>query len=127
MKGIVVDTDVFSFIFKGDTRTQIYRPMLNSFTPCLSFLTVAELYRWSIVRKWGVKQVDSLKREIAGYFILEHDDATAWEWARITSVPGKQIGFSDAWVAASAIRNGLPLLTNNRKHFESITALRFSE
>jgi predicted nucleic acid-binding protein len=30
----------------------------------------------------------------------------------------------DAWIAATALRHGLRLVTHNRRHFEGITGLR---
>ncbi len=123
MTRLIVDTCVFSYIFKGDTRAEIYRDLLTVNEPCLSFMSVAELYRWAVTRKWGVKQIESLKGQIAGYTFLDQDDRTAWQWAEIMSVPGKPIAVSDAWIAAAALRHSIPLLTHNRKHFEQISGL----
>jgi tRNA(fMet)-specific endonuclease VapC len=36
---------------------------------------------------------------------------------------GRPIAPSDAWVAAAALRHGVPLLTNNLKHFEAAESL----
>jgi tRNA(fMet)-specific endonuclease VapC len=48
MNGVViVDTDVVSFLFKGDTRAQAYREHLRGKTLAISFMTVAELYQWA--------------------------------------------------------------------------------
>lgn len=33
------------------------------------------------------------------------------------------IGANDLWIAACAVRHGLPLISNNRKHFEAIPEL----
>ena len=44
----VVDTDVVSFFFKGDTRAALYRPHLVGQFLLISFMTVAELDRWSL-------------------------------------------------------------------------------
>ena len=50
MTTLIVDTDVVSFLLKGDTRAQLYRPHLQGRTLALSFMTVAELYQWAFVR-----------------------------------------------------------------------------
>ena len=50
---VIVDTDVVSFLLKGDTRAQAYRPHLQNKSLALSFMTLAELYRWAYERKWG--------------------------------------------------------------------------
>ena len=123
MNEIAVDTDVFSFVFKGDTRAQVFRPMLNAAKPCLCFASVAELYRWKIMRNWSAIKLADLKREIGSYRILNYDDDIAWQWAKIMSVQGKPMAANDAWIAASALRHGIPLLTNNRKHYQHVAGL----
>ena len=39
---VIVDTDVVSFLLKGDTRAQAYRPHLQNKSLALSFMTLAE-------------------------------------------------------------------------------------
>ncbi len=43
MAAIVVDTDIVSYQFKGDSRASLYRPHLAGKQWCLSFMTQAEL------------------------------------------------------------------------------------
>jgi predicted nucleic acid-binding protein len=40
----LLDTDVFSFLLKGDSRKSLYIPMLAGHRLALSFMTVAEVY-----------------------------------------------------------------------------------
>jgi hypothetical protein len=42
MKPVVLDTDVVSFLFKSDTRAQIYLPELQDRQWFISFMTEAE-------------------------------------------------------------------------------------
>jgi tRNA(fMet)-specific endonuclease VapC len=53
MATAVVDTDVVSFLFKRDSRAELYRPHLINRTLIVSFMTVAEMERWALTRKWG--------------------------------------------------------------------------
>jgi tRNA(fMet)-specific endonuclease VapC len=46
----IVDTDVVSFLFKRDTRAELYRPHLSTRLLVVSFMTVAELDRWALSR-----------------------------------------------------------------------------
>jgi hypothetical protein len=46
----VVDTDVVSFAFKGDSRADLYGPHLTNRLLVISFMTLAELERWSLER-----------------------------------------------------------------------------
>ena len=56
MPTMLLDTDVVSFLLKGDTRAAAYAPLIQGNLAALSFMTVAELYQWAAVRKWGVRR-----------------------------------------------------------------------
>ena len=43
MQAVLLDTDVFSFIFKQDTRAALYASHLAGAQACLAFQSVAEL------------------------------------------------------------------------------------
>jgi predicted nucleic acid-binding protein len=43
MTPVVVDTDVVSFLFKSDSRAQLYLPLLRNRELVVSFMTEAEL------------------------------------------------------------------------------------
>jgi len=53
MNVVLLDTDVVSFLFKGDSRAKAYAPFLRDQRQALSFMTVAELFQWAEIRKWG--------------------------------------------------------------------------
>jgi predicted nucleic acid-binding protein len=38
--------------------------------------------------------------------------------------PGRVVAANDLWIATSAIRHSIPLLTHNRKHFDGIPRLK---
>ena len=50
MHPLVLDTDVFSFLFKNDTRAELYRPQLTGKLLCVCFQTIAEVRLWSTLR-----------------------------------------------------------------------------
>ena len=52
---VVIDTDVISYIFKGDTRGEMYQPHLDNKLGVLSFMTVLA----------GARQSDSIFRRLA--------------------------------------------------------------
>ena len=89
----------------------------------LAFATVAELYYWAVRYKWGQPRIDDLRAAIGRYTVLAWDGTVGWEWARVMSIKGRPVGEADAWVAAVAIRHGMPLITHNRKHFDGIPGL----
>lgn len=43
MNVVIVDTDVVSYQFKGDTRSARYTPLLAGSLAAISFMTLAEL------------------------------------------------------------------------------------
>jgi hypothetical protein len=53
MSDAVIDTDVVSFLFKRDTRAELYRPHLVGRRIVVSFMTVAELEAWAADSKVG--------------------------------------------------------------------------
>ncbi|MGB7159201.1 MAG: type II toxin-antitoxin system VapC family toxin [Tepidisphaeraceae bacterium] len=120
---VVIDTDVFSYLYKADTRATLYAKHLTGVQPHLAFATVAELHRWAIVRGWGRPRIDRLRATIAKCEILHTDEPTVLEWARVMSLPGRPIAPGDAWIAAIAMRHGMPLVSHNRKHFDGIPGL----
>ena len=73
MTAVIVDTDVVSFLMKGDTRAELYRPHLEGQTVAISFMTVAELYQWAYVRDWGRKKITRLEEQMRRYVNIPFD------------------------------------------------------
>ena len=61
MNPIVLDTDVVSFLLKGDTRAQIYLPLLHDRQWLISFMTEAELEQWELLANWSTKRIEWLR------------------------------------------------------------------
>jgi predicted nucleic acid-binding protein len=120
---VLLDTNVFSYILKNDTRAQLYRKHLDRKRPALCFMTLAELFQWAREKNWGPRRVDDLKQRLSAYVILHSDEQTAWEYAGVRATKGRPINPGDAWIAAAALRHALPLVTHNRKDFEHIPGL----
>lgn len=123
---LIVDTDVLSFLLKGDTRAQLYRPHLQDRTLALSFMTVAELYRWAYVRNWGIRKLTEMEEQLHRYVIVPFDNELCRQWASIAVQRqriGRPISVQDAWIAATALRHSCPLVTHNRNDFSDITGL----
>ncbi|NOT59937.1 MAG: type II toxin-antitoxin system VapC family toxin, partial [Acidobacteria bacterium] len=60
MQFVIVDTDVVSYSFKRDSRSALYEPHLRGKHLCLSFMTIAELDRWTITHNWGARKQQEL-------------------------------------------------------------------
>ena len=124
MARILVDTNVVSYRHKQDTRAALYEPLLVGHNLLICFETVAELYEWAIAHRWGAPRVQDLRETLADYLLLPYDDATAWRWAEVRTIKGRPIDIGDAWIAATALRHNLPLVTHNRRHFEQVPGLQ---
>lgn len=126
MTTCIVDTNVVSFLLKRDTRAQLYRAQLAGKVLALSFMTVAELYQWAYVRDWGKPRLAALEQHLRSYVIVPYDNELCRHWARICWTRqkiGRPISVQDAWIAATAVRHGYPLVTHNRADFCDIAGL----
>ena len=56
MNWLVIDTDVVSFYFKNDSRAKAYVANWQGNTLVISFMTLAELKLWGLVRNWGANR-----------------------------------------------------------------------
>lgn len=118
---LLLDTDVISYLFRDDSRTDLFQSRLVGKTLAYSFMTEAELLRWGLLRDWGPRRTAQLEALLQGLVRLDYDQEVGRAWARITATcsrHGRSIAPSDAWIAATAVRAEIPLLTHNLKHFE---------
>jgi tRNA(fMet)-specific endonuclease VapC len=124
MDPVLVDTNVVSYFVKRDTRASQYVKHLDRRQIYVAFVTVAELYQWAVSKKWGAPRIAALRNDLRRYTVVPFDDEMAWQWAEVSSITGRPIEPGDAWVAATALRHNLPLVTHNRRHFEQIPGLQ---
>lgn len=120
---LLIDTNIVSFILKRDTRAAQYAPILAGHRLAVSFATVAELYEWAYLRKWGQRRQRELTEKLATYLIIPVNVELCRHWGAIRAeqqAQGNQMNTHDAWIAATARRYTLPLVTHNPKHFHGI-------
>jgi predicted nucleic acid-binding protein len=122
----VIDTDIFSFLLKKDTRAELYKPHLDGHFLFLSFMTVAELERWAMLHNWGQNKIILLENTLKRY-VVQHSNLDICKiWAEIMTDSkrnGLNVSIADAWVASTAISLQIPLVTNNKKDFRKINGL----
>jgi predicted nucleic acid-binding protein len=94
-------------------------------TVAVSFVTVGELFYGAEKRKWSAKTLSHLQEKLKAVVVVPCDEELCRTYGRIrASLPvGVVVAANDLWIAASAIRHSIPLVTNNRKHFERIPGL----
>jgi len=66
---VVVDTDVVSFLYKQDNRGAFYLPYLSNQLPIISFMTLAELERWTLAADWGERKRQHLMKYLRRYTV----------------------------------------------------------
>ncbi len=126
MSAVVLDTEVWSFLFKRDSRAELYRAHLEGHVLHLSFQTVAELYQWAETADWGLARRAKLHDWLEKFKVLGYDDVTAQLWARIRAGrnrKGRPLAAQDAWVAACALRHRYPLVTHNAGDYQDVKEL----
>lgn len=122
----VVDTDVLSYLFRSDTRIETFRPYLAGASLVISFMTVAELDRWALQRNWGAARRERMAEFLNQFTLILVNRALCRTWAEVSEQArrrGRPIQAADAWIAATAVALGLPLITNNRDDFAGIANL----
>lgn len=124
MSTLLLDTDVFSFLFKNHPLAEVYRPRVKGHTLAISFMTVAELYQGVYRAGWGAKQIERLESRIAAYVVIPSSHAISRKWGEVRFTRRQQpISPEDAWIAAVALEQGCALVTHNARDFQFIPGL----
>lgn len=127
MRPAIVDTDTLSYVFRGTdlhlmSKARQYVRIFNNLT-----VTVAEIVE-GMVQAYDSARLDAFLREVETYEVLPIGTEEATLAGRIMgelAQSGQGIGDLDPFIAAVAITNGLPLVTNNARHYERIVSLGF--
>jgi predicted nucleic acid-binding protein len=101
-------------------------PQVLSKTPCITFVTVGELFKGAYKANWGQRRFERLEAWLHNVLVLPYDADVARTWGRLVAErerQGRPVSANDAWIAACCLSRGLPLMTLNRAHFEGIPGL----
>ena len=110
---VVVDTDVLSYLFKEDSRGDLYLPHLDGKLTIISFMTLAETYRWALERNWGTAKRAAMKAFLEQFIVSPFNRPLCLRWAEAMSSArrnGLPIQTADGWVAATAMIHDVPLV-----------------
>lgn len=127
MDAVLLDTDVFSYLMKSnDTRAAVYRPHVKDKTVAISFITVGELYYGAEKKGWSAKSRKNLEERLKAVVVVPYDEELCRTFGRVKASlsPGVVVATNDLWIASCAIRHAIPLISNNRKHFEKVPNLK---
>jgi len=120
MSAVLLDTTVASLLHpkkKHNSLRARYEPHMRGQILALSFQTVAELWSWAEENSWGVKQRVGLESFLQKFLVIPYDLELAKTWARVGSYckrVGRRLESGDAWIAATAVRYKISLLTHDK-------------
>lgn len=122
----VIDTDVFSYFIKDDTRSELYLPHIRGQFLIVSFMTVAEVEVWSRKANWGIRRHAAFEKILRRYFVQNSTREICRLWAQVINhgrQTGANIAHGDAWIAATALFFKVPLVTHNAADFQAVGGL----
>ena len=61
MSTLLLDTDVFSYLFKNHSLADAYRSHVKGQFLAISFMTVAEVFQGTFRAGWGAKRIERLE------------------------------------------------------------------
>jgi len=124
----LVDTDILSFYFKGDTKVVAsFRNYLNKF----EVINTSIITYYEIISGLKYKQAELQLRQFYDFVMANSIIHISEESAKISGdiysnlrKKGIVVGTSDILIAGIAMENDLTLITNNEKHFKQISGLK---
>lgn len=123
---VVIDTNVISYVFKKDSRGELYKPHIEGKLAVIAAQTFAELERMPLKNNWGRRRHSELHAYLEKFVFVEANKEISLLWAKVqvdAERAGRPMSFGDSWIAATALAYDLPLVTHNRKDFENILGL----
>jgi tRNA(fMet)-specific endonuclease VapC len=122
----LIDTDWVIDHFNGVTQVTLRLKELQPRGLGLSVVSAAELWEGAYFSRDAKRSQETLEGFLSGVDILGLDEEICKRFGQLRGSMrkrGQTIGDFDLLIAATALRHKLTLLTNNRKHFESIAGL----
>jgi predicted nucleic acid-binding protein len=116
---VVLDTDVASALLRRRTPDALSRRLAGQI-PAITFVTLGELTKWTLVRRWGPRSLATMRTFLAGLVVLPYDQRVATRWGELQAyaqLRGRPRPTNDTWIAACCLVRELPLATFNIKDF----------
>jgi predicted nucleic acid-binding protein len=127
MNAVVVDTDVVSLVFEGDSRAERYLSALTAPDLLVSFMTEAELERWILQAKWGPERIVRFRTYMKRFVSVPSSRDLIVKWAEVMVVArslGRRIEVAEAWVAATTLLYDATLVTNNPGDYVGVAGIK---
>jgi predicted nucleic acid-binding protein len=86
----------------------------------ITFVTYGELTKWTLVRRWGPRSLETMRTFLAALVVLPYDLRVATRWGEIQAyaqLRGRPRPPNDSWIAACCLVRELSLATFNIKDY----------
>lgn len=123
---VILDTNVVSYLMKGGELAKAYARHVQGKLLAIAFITVGEMYYGAEKKNWGETRRKELETTLRNFVVIPYDHEIARCYGRLVAErqrAGLPIAPNDAWIAACAVRHGIPLVTHNAKDFAGIASL----
>ncbi len=121
LPGVLLDTNVVSFLSRPCREGKDYQRLLISRAPSIAVISLAELRYGALNGGWAEARWQQLEALIKPWTVIAADSNVAWQAARIMNasrVVGRRIEWADAWIAGTALAHDVPLMTHDSDFFE---------
>ena len=116
---VVLDTDAASSLLKMRPSANLSAG-LRGHVPAITFVTLGELTKWTVVRRWGPRKLTSMRGFLASLLVLPYDAGVAQRWGELQAyaqLRGRPRPTNDTWIAACCLVRELPLATFNVRDY----------
>ena len=113
---VVADSNIVSYVARQSPIADYYRPYLERCHILISFQTWEEALFGAYIRNWGERRLNQLERQMESYEVIWSNVDLVRICARLRQQrrnQGRQLGVADAWVAATALYMGCPLVSHD--------------
>jgi tRNA(fMet)-specific endonuclease VapC len=124
---VLIDTNIAVFLAQGREYAERYRRHLEGRITALSFASAAELLLTARRSTSPDRMLAYWREKLPYYVVLFPDLETCDIWARVVAflrAKGTPRQDNDMWIAATALRHNLPLITHNPRDFADIEGLQ---
>jgi len=122
----LIDTNIAIYVAQGHSLARRYTPELEGYVLAMSFATVGELFLTARKSRNPAETEAYWRQVLPNYVVLYPDFQLCEIWADIVAAAkarGEPMQDNDAWIAATAIRYNVPLVTHNTRHFTGVSGL----
>ena len=89
-------------------------------------MTVAEVERWALQYRWSSQRLHWLHLYLRRFTVVPSSPDLCRKWAEVMAAAqaaGRRIETADAWIAATALLYGVPLVSHNRSDYLGVPGL----